>query len=124
MKFLTKVKTVAHASVWTFGKSLLNKDAFVVETSLSPKIPKILGYTNIAAHTAARNARFMVVAKPLSMHAWKAAIIADAVSYFTSTACRKLDKENYQAASLRYVVRHLATMDELEKSIIAVKEAA
>lgn len=124
MNFLTKVKTVVGASGLAFGKSLLNVDLLVEETSFSPKVPKLVGYANVAAHAAARNATFIAMAKPRDKRAWKVAIAANAVGCVTATACYLYDKENYQAANMRYIERCLEASNELANTIIAVKEAA
>lgn len=124
MKFLTKVKTVASATALAFGESFLNADLLVEETSFSPKIPKVVGYANIAAQSAARTATFAVMAKPRDKRAWKVMIAANAVGCVTAGACYIFDKENYKAASMRYVERCLEASDKFANAIIAVKEAA
>lgn len=124
MNIFAKVKTVVGATGTVFAKSILNADMLVEEISFSPKVPKLVGYANVAAQAAARNATFIVMAKPRDKRAWKVAIAANAVSCVTATACYLYDKENYEAATLRYVGRCLETGDEFANTIVAVKEAA
>lgn len=124
MNIFAKVKTVVGASGLAFGKTLVNADMLVEETSFSPKIPKVISYANVAAQSAARTATFTVMVKPRDKRAWKIALAANAVSCVTAGICYVLDKDNYNEASLRYIERCLEASDELANTIIAVKEAA
>lgn len=124
MKFLAKIKAVAGATACAFGETMVHADMLVEEVSLSPKVPKIIGYANIAANSAARTANIAVMAKPRNKRAWQAAIIFNVMGCATTLLCRAYDKENYEAATLRYVGRCLETGDEFANRIIAVKEAA
>lgn len=124
MNIFAKVKTVASASVYAFGESLVNAEMLVEEVSFSPKIPKAISWANVAVHAAARNATFALLAKPRDKRVWKIALAANAVSCVTAGICYTLDKDNYNEASLRYIERCLETSDEFANRIIAVKEAA
>ena len=124
MKFLTKVKTVVGSVTTVIGESFVNADLLVEEVSFSPRIPKVISWANVAAQALRRNAKLALLAKPRDKRVWKIAIAANAAGCVTAGLCYAFDKENYRAATFRYVGRCLQTGDKFANTLIAVKEAA